>query len=121
MDEQEIPEHSVLTLSDLRKLRLQGDPEAVRLLAAAFDDPNLGQQAAVYLGMIHTPEAMTALTHGLLHHPDSEIRALCASGLADHENTAVLPALLQSLNDADPQVVEWTCKALGKRQRRYPP
>lgn len=105
-----------VTLQELRRLRVQGDAQAVRRLVAAFDHPELGQQAASLLGLMRVPEAEAALIEGLRGHSSPEIRALCANGLAESESPGTLAALIETLRDNDATVVEWCCKTLGYRE-----
>jgi HEAT repeat protein len=116
MSEPAVDERSGLTEWDLRRLRLQGDAEAVRQLTNALDHPELGLEAAHLLSYIRTPEAEAAVIAGLLGHADPEIRAVCTHALGERESPDVFLLLIGALADPDPLVAEAACSELGFRE-----
>jgi HEAT repeat protein len=94
-----------------RRLSRVVNPDAIPLLVAVLDNPQLGIQPALGLGRIGTPEAIAALMN---INPDVARRAFVVAGTEEARNVLVARGDFESLFDlGDPRGIELAAQAIA--------
>ena len=97
----------------VRRLRLQGGPDAIQELIAALDDPECAHHARWALSDLKALEAVLALIRQARMAEDVTLRANCVYTLGELDHPESFPALIDALDDPSPDVSQSAIAALG--------
>lgn len=81
-------------------------------------DPAIRRQAAIELGKLADPEAMTPLIQFLLRDRSAEVRAACAQALGELGEAGAKPALRAAQKDESPRVQKQATAALKRLEQK---